>query len=456
MNLYLSWGSLRVYLHILTFYVLISFVAPAAYCAEPPLVLAIYYAWYDENSWTEDKISDMPATPYASRDREAMLRHIRQAKEAGIDAFLLSWLGPGNPTEENLSTLLSLAEEENFRVGIYFETDSPFFHTQGDIIAALRHALEVHAAHPAFLRYEGRPVIFFWRMGAIPLEQGQTPLEAWADIRSQVDPERDAFWVAEGVDIAYQEIFDGHHLYSIAWSPDVKSTLADWAYKVRNYGRLWVATVMPGYNDLLTGREDAFVREREGGKFYRQCWKAALESGADWVLITSWNEWVEGSQIEPSVSYGDLYLQLTREWAARFKGGGFSLSISPSPVGEEAVALIPTLTPTAVSPELDAGSPALTEAASPTPSPTAVSPELDAGSPAPTEAASPTPSPISISHSLSSIPQSPSSIPHSPVSSRPLWDIAASSAICFGLGIFALAVIFGVSFLWTWKRGRGV
>jgi len=29
---------------------------------------------------------------------------------------------------------------------------------------------------------------------------------------------------------------------------------------------------------------------------------------------------VEGSYIEPSVRFGDLYLQLTAQWAARYKG----------------------------------------------------------------------------------------------------------------------------------------
>jgi hypothetical protein len=37
------------------------------------------------------------------------------------------------------------------------------------------------------------------------------------------------------------------------------------------------------------------------------------------VLVTSWNEWFEGSEIEPSADFGEQYLQITAEMAARFK-----------------------------------------------------------------------------------------------------------------------------------------
>lgn len=50
-----------------------------------PLVLAFYYTWFDENTWTYDTLSDLPAQQYASRDRGTMGRHIDEAKRAGID-----------------------------------------------------------------------------------------------------------------------------------------------------------------------------------------------------------------------------------------------------------------------------------------------------------------------------------------------------------------------------------
>jgi hypothetical protein len=113
------------------------------------------------------------------------------------------------------------------------------------------------------------------------------------------------------------------HLYSIAWAKDVAAELQKWPPRVKSYGadKIWVATVMPGNDDTRTGRPDAYVRERRGGNFYRESWRAAFTTYPDWIIITSWNEWVEGTMIEPSVTYGNLYLDITREFAAQFKAG---------------------------------------------------------------------------------------------------------------------------------------
>ena len=37
---------------------------------------------------------------------------------------------------------------------------------------------------------------------------------------------------------------------------------------------------------------------RRGGKLYRELWDAATRTHAPWVLVTSFNEWYEDTQIE--------------------------------------------------------------------------------------------------------------------------------------------------------------
>ena len=297
---------------------------PVPEAASTRLVLAFYYTWFDENTWTPAQVPDFPLQTYASRERAVMDRHVAQAQSAGIDAFVVSWYGPwggaNNQTESNFAALLDVAAARDFRLALDVEITSPFVGDASAVVDMLRHALQVHAAHPAYLRVDGRPVLFFWR-------QQRFDLATWQWIREQVDPWHESIWIAEGVDMRYQAVFDGHHLYSVTWNPptDVFYTASKFSHYVANarqqYGnyRYWVATVMPGYDDTRTGRSNAFARGREGGAYYAQTWQAAINSSPDWIIITSWNEWPEGTYIEPSQAYGDLYLRLTAEWAGRFK-----------------------------------------------------------------------------------------------------------------------------------------
>lgn len=319
--------------------------APLAQSSGEPLVLAFYYTWFDENTWTLDRLSDLPAETYVSSDRGVMGRHIDQAKSAGIDAFLVAWYGPSNnQTEPNLSALLEEAAARNFKIGILFETDSPFLGSSGAVTGALQHALSVHANHPAFLRVDGRPVIFFWR----PTIYG---VDTWQAIRAQVDPNYGSIWISEGVNTAYLAVFDGHHLYSNTWNPpaDLTATNQKFANQVAaartQYGayKFWVATVMPGYNDVRIRPGHGFARDREGGAYFDRAWQAAIASQPNWIVINSFNEWPEGSYIEPSQAFGSQFLGQAASGSQQFKsGGGVSIQAAAVPMAPPA---IPTPTP---------------------------------------------------------------------------------------------------------------
>ncbi len=383
---------------------------PAPGCAQNErLVLAFYYAWYDQNTW-QKPLPDQPVQPYISADSAAIERHVSWAKGAGIDAFVQSWYGPwtqNNQTETNFAALLDIAARYGFAAAVDLELTSPFIHSEADVVTALRHLLTVHAAHPAYLRVAGRPVVFFWR-------PQRYPLATWRAIRQEVDPDRWSIWITEGTDLAYLEVFDGDHLYSVAWDPSPEGVLTRWGKRVRDWGAqngrfvYWVATVMPGYDDRVTGRADAFVRDRAGGEYYRRCWQGAIASGADWVIITSFNEWMEGSQIEPGVGYGDLYLNLTRELAGAYRSAQLpppepsppipAATPAPQPdVGPASLSVAgqgapPTATPSATPTPTATLTPTATPTPSPTPSPTATS--TPSPTPSPTATATPTALPV--------------------------------------------------------------
>ena len=166
----------------------------------------------------------------------------------------------------------------------------------------------------------GDPVVFFWYNSRFSVGQ-------WAAIRAAVDPNHTSIWIGEGTDAEYLRVFDGHHLYSITWTDDPQSMLITWGQRVRAKAaelggqRYWVGTAMPGWNDLALGRGNSYVRPRDGGSYFRSSFAGVAKSGADWAIITSFNEWPEGTMIEPSASYGDTYLNLARELAAAYRAG---------------------------------------------------------------------------------------------------------------------------------------
>jgi hypothetical protein len=294
------------------------------------LVLAFYYPWYDHNTWGSGKVSDIPSAPYNSDDSAVMARQIDQAQSAGINAFVLNWWGTKNRTEKNLKSMLDVAAQKGFRIAVDFDINSPVMAGVSSYADNLRHLLSVHASHPGYLHFEGRPVVFFYNVSRLSVG-------TWQNLRAQADPEHHALWIAEGTNLNYQAVFDGHHLYSITWPNRIPpaQTLSKFGKQVRKYNRehgtdrLWVATVMPGYDDTRARPRSGFARTRDGGDYYRQCWQAAIASKPQWVVINSFNEWVEGSQIEPSQAYGGFYLDLTREWAANYRAADFSAVTQP-------------------------------------------------------------------------------------------------------------------------------
>lgn len=289
------------------------------------LLWAFYYPWYSSNDWASPALKDHPLTRYSSGDETAIARQIQEAQSAGIDGFISSWWGPGSESDRNLSRLLASAQEMGFWVTIYFETlagedGSPL--SEEDIYAWLAYAIPRYRDQPAFFKMDGKPLIVIWASASVPLE-------SWQRVFTRLEGEAlEAVFLAMGYDLGSLEIFDGLHDYGVFMYPDLARTYQNIGRAVRYYPlltseqaqKIWAATVQPGYDDTLLPGREGLVRDREEGAFYRRTFEAALASDPDFIFITSWNEWWEHTYIEPGEKYGNLFLQITREYAGRWKG----------------------------------------------------------------------------------------------------------------------------------------
>ncbi len=281
-----------------------------------PMVLAYFYGWFNSGQWSAGELLDRPAEPYDSADAGVMSRQIGQAQSAGIDGFVMSWFGPGEPyTSGVFGTLLNQASSQGFHVAVDIDMGQGFLSTIEEAQGAVDHAIHSLGSHPAYLRYDGKPVIFFWN------QQRFTP-QQWAGVRSAVDPNHDSIWIAEGNALAYVGVFDGLNLYNIAWSGSPAGTNATWASRVKGAGGIFVATAMPGFDESHLGRADPVVRDRGNGSFFQASFSGAVASSPHMIIITSWNEFFENSHIEPSANFGTQYLDMARDMIGQYKATG--------------------------------------------------------------------------------------------------------------------------------------
>lgn len=266
------------------------------------VVLAYYYAWWEPARISSALFTPSQAFPSGLRqirdDPELMRQHIRQAQAAGIDGFIVN-------RASDLAVLLPLAREAGFSVTLHLDGGE----------SELR-AFYQYANDPAIVRYQGHPVLFFWQASlAGP--------SFWHDLRGAIDPDHNVLWIADGdkFNILADDAWDGISPYAIAWSPNPRGQLPSWAAKARasGPGKLYIPPVSPGCDDSLV-RTPTCVRDRADGSYYEAAWEGALASSPSWAIVVStWNEWMEATQIEPAAQYGDAYLQITRQYSDVFK-----------------------------------------------------------------------------------------------------------------------------------------
>lgn len=295
-------------------------------------VLAFHYGWYGaDEGWgrSADGGRNHPNTPegglYESADPAVIARQIEQARSAGITGFITSWDGEGNRRDRVLEALVAAAPE-GFSVTAYVESAG------GSPEALARRLNDLHQRYrgaPRWLGLNGRHCLFLF--DRVWQELGPT---GWESARRLHEQARAGGFAMVGPANSEAEIsarsglFDALHIYSMQFQTD--GWLVGFGAFARRWLGRWVgaqgaltiktATVLPGYDDrrLDDRTGDRPTTPRRSGRTYRVMWEAALAARPDWVLIVSWSEWLEATEIEPSSENGRRELETTREMSARF------------------------------------------------------------------------------------------------------------------------------------------
>jgi hypothetical protein len=293
-------------------------------------VLAYYYIWFDPRSWSRAKTDYPLLGRYSSDDRRIMQQHIRWAKAAGIDGFIVSWKDTEVLTRR-LELLVEVAEEEEFKLAIIYQgldiKRHPF--AVDRIAADLDFFLYLHGDNEVFNVF-GRPLVIWSGTWEYSRDDIAEVTESRRNDLIILGSERN-----EGAYRHIADLVDGNAYY---WSsvnpdtfPDYPGKLKAMSAAIHEYGGLWIAPAAPGFDAREIGGER--VIERNHGAMLRRQMGGALVSQPDAVGVISWNEFSENSQIEPSCNYGARDLSTLAVMLGGVAPEGLPTCVDGLPVG---------------------------------------------------------------------------------------------------------------------------
>ena len=292
-------------------------------------VAIFYYPWYanptKDGRWAHWYV-DHDGTPvlstryfpsrglYSSSSAKIVSAQMHEIAAAGVGTIVVSWWGFDSPENDRLAPVVEAAMQEGLDVAIHIE---PYRgRTPGSA------ADDIEQLHRTY------GVTDFYVYDA-----DSDPAADWAAALAPLDDVR-VFGHTPFVGRAKASGFDGLYTYDVVtWTGALFRRLCTQAHAA---GLLCAPSVGPGYDARLATNMDS-VRPRNDGLTYDRMWKTALRANPDLVTVTSYNEWQEGTQIEPArvatgkpsyegawgthgVAAQRSYLAATAHWAERLRG----------------------------------------------------------------------------------------------------------------------------------------
>lgn len=301
-------------------------------------------------------------TGYDSAHADQVRRQIEDMISRGLDGLIVYWTGPPHndaSAHTHQSALKIMAEAERhsgFEFAVQEDKQSLKDCAKGgcDLSAELARHLQFAARtffdSPAYMRANGRPVLFFFGLEEYPID--------WNRVRAAV-PGQPLFIFRNSVGFNYPQS-DGAFAWTTIDKADPNNIGLDYLerfYRVagQHSGAVSIGSVYPGFNDELASWGKHRVMNGNCG----QTWLRTFEEvrrhrdSLSALQIVTWNDYEEGSQIEPgidncvtvqaSATAGSLQWEISGDaktihhfalWAAT-SGSGFALITELPPARRE-------------------------------------------------------------------------------------------------------------------------
>jgi hypothetical protein len=279
---------------------------------------------------------------YDSCDPRVHEYHLNLATAAGIDAFCVDWYGISGENKENrdnivdrnFSIMLQRASMHQVKLCICYEEKILFGEkTEEQIIETGRNHMKYISSRyfksQGYWSVDGRPVLIIWG-------NNKLSTRVWKEILKEIDEYNP--WIIyshHDHNPEYVELCQGFYPWVLLGDLDFQRFYLEEYYltvkKYINEGKSHTlgAGVWPGFNDTGVsgwGSGNRIIEDRED-KLYALTWEYALKNNPEWISITTWNDWNEGSNIEPGIKKGAKYLKMTAGYINKYKGSNSGVGI---------------------------------------------------------------------------------------------------------------------------------
>lgn len=324
-----------------------------AFSIERPVFLAHYMPWFQTPEihgywgwhWTMNHFNPnrmdssgrreiashhYPLTgPYDSSDGKILEYQLMLMKLAGIDGVLVDWYGIKNfrdygTLHESTCLLFEWIKKADMQFAIVYEDQTLKHMVQAGVLSAnsvQQHVQEVMVfmeenwfSSPYYCHLDGRPLLLTF--GPQYLKTSEEWEKAFSGLSSPP-----LFFT---LDERLSPVAVGAYPWPPMWKSGgdgilSQSELTQYLENFYQKASAWpyrVASAFPGFHDIYqeagVGQNYGFLDDQEG-KTFRITLERALQVNPNVVQLVTWNDYGEGTEIEPTQEFGYRYLEMIQE-----------------------------------------------------------------------------------------------------------------------------------------------
>lgn len=346
---------------LFVYFSFIQLLTPAYAETIPKTVFIFYYPWYTAppfdssyghwnggDSMRPNQADNITSSyfpllgAYDSRDERVISQHMQWLKQAGINVIVISWWGKNSFEDSVVPLILNAAQTADLKVSFMIE---PYNNrTEQSVIDDIKYIYSTYGSYSSFFHVtkttrfsnrQSRGVFFIYN---------STASSSWKDLFNNLrGTPNDGIFL---MDVDDQALLDKNYANYV-----INTTGSDGLFNYGQYDKnsaynrtlpiildsLLVYAASPGFDDTRI-RMPGIVVDRKKGNYYDDSWINLVAQDVEAVSIVSFNEWHEGTQIEPaqtktynSFTYKDYtqdygsssplaYINRTSYWVNQYKG----------------------------------------------------------------------------------------------------------------------------------------